>query len=230
MNMDVTTYILNEHGWFSLIVFDTDVILLFILASLLNFVVPLFYLLVGILILFRLLIGQDFKVTIKGYLKASLITILCSTALALSVLAIKAMNGAAIGIYALLLAVLFILYVLLTMILSVVRNFSEFGNTSLSVKISDITDGIKKQYNQSIHKNTSYTQNLIYNKQKKYSGEDTHRGRYHLDNGVNDFYDYEPYYSEQIQNERSETYEDLSQLADVETTLHSDDGVLDDLR
>ena len=116
------------------------------------------------------------------------------------------------------------------MILSVVRNFSEFGNTSLSVKISDITDGIKKQYNQSIHKNTSYTQNLIYNKQKKYSGEDTHRGRYHLDNGVNDFYDYEPYYSEQIQNERSETYEDLSQLADVETTLHSDDGVLDDLR
>lgn len=198
MNMDVAEYILSKHGWLNLIVFDVVVVLLFVVVSIVNWIVPMFYLLLAVLVAARLFIGQDFKAPLKGYLKASFIVMCCSTALSLSVLCVKAMNGATIGIYFLLIALLFIMYILLTLILSVVRNFSDFGNAKLSLDISGKLDAVRSNANHFSRKDTSYTNNLVYNKEKKMknSGGRSRGSRYSLDNGVEDFYEYydEPHY------------------------------------
>lgn len=189
MDMDVVKYVLNEHGWLNLIIFDVTAFMLYITVTALNWIVPLFYLVLGVLILVRFLVGKDFKDPLKGYFKVSLIIMGCSTALAVTVLAVKAMNGSVVGIYVLLMMTLLILYVLLNMLLNVLRNFSEFGNTAINVNFNDKLNSLRTGVSGVSQHKMMKTQTLQYNKRGNSSGAGTaQRDRYSLRNSVDDFY------------------------------------------
>lgn len=237
MNMDVVDYVFTEYGWIHLVVFDVLNVLLFLLVSLINITVPLFYLILGVLIIFRLCKGQGFREPLFGYLKVSVILLVCSTLLTLSILGARAMTGSAIAIYFMLCMCLLIFYILLNMLLSVVRNFTELGNTALNVNIENKINNIKHLGHNIRHKNFK-TQNLIYKKQTKI--EDRGRGmdRYNLEAGVEDFYDstyggfdeeFYDYDSQEEYKEGSVDYEeDTVDLTDLDKLENLDD-LTDDL-
>lgn len=188
MDMDVVDYVFSEYGWMHLIMFDVLSVMLFLLVSLINFVIPVFYLILGILIIYRLCRGQGFREPLFGYLKVSIILLVCSTLLTLSVLGARAMTGHAIAIYFMLCMCLLIFYVLTNMLLSVVRNLTEFGNTALNVSVENKLNNIKHLGHNIRHKNFR-TQNLIYKKPSRVDSDGASLDRYDLGAGVEDFYD-----------------------------------------
>lgn len=192
-DMDVVQYVLDEHGWLNLIVFDLLVVVLFLVVSVIGYAVPIFYLILGILICFRLCLGQGIKEPIKGYLKLSLIIMLCSTALTFTVLGVKAMDGSVIGLYFMLAMLLLITTVLWSLLSSVLFNFTELGNTAINVNISNRIHGFSDRSKKLLSKNKIMkTDRLLYRK----SGAVKHRNHYNRDdryslyNGVDDYYDY----------------------------------------
>ena len=244
LNMDVVSYIMDKHGWVHLVAFDVLVVLMFVVASLLNICVPVFYLLLGILILGRLLIGQGLREPLKGYLKASLITFTCSTMLTFLVLLARAMNGNVFSIYGMIIGCVFILYVMSTMILSVVRNITEFGNTAINVNVENKLRRFSETANGIKHR-TVRTGNLIYNRKGQHHSYRP-QGDYHkydLRTGVEDLYEEltgggneyntysQPYqtedYSETVETEQ--TVETLAPDDDaVETLTEINDTLVDD--
>ena len=166
-DMEITEYILDNHGWLNLIVFDVLAIMLFLLIGILNWSVPLFYLAVGIMIAFSLLTGREVKKPIKGYAKVSVVLLLSSTVLTLLVLGCKALNGSAFAMYLMLLGTVFLLYVLINMLLSVIRNVTELGDTRLSVDIKAIAAGGTGRMRSRLKTHTTKTNTLVYNKKTR---------------------------------------------------------------
>lgn len=221
MNMNVVGYVFTEYGWVHLIAFDVLNITLFLLVSMINFVIPLFYLILGVLIVYRLARGQGFKEPLMGYLKVSVILFVCSTLLTLAVLGARALTGHAIAIYFLLGMSLLVFYVLLNMLLSVVRNLTEFGNTALNVNVENKLNAIRHLGNNVRHKNFR-TQNLIYKKQQRIDNSYEKSNRYDLGASVEEFYDNMPqgYAVDEFEESADNVdYEDLTQLEELSDTV-----------
>lgn len=241
LNMDVVSYIMEQYGWPHLIAYDILVIFMFLTASILNICVPAFYLMLGILILARLLMGQGLKEPLKGYLKASLIVFICSTFLTLLVLLARALNGNVFALYLMLIGCFCILDVLFGMIKSVVCNLTEFGNTAINVTFANKMHRISERASGLSHR-TLRAGNLIYNRSGKVV-RSLHRNggdhRYDLRTGVEDLYEdimggpgnyYDDYDSHSYLDDSltEDSSPEAETLEEDEATVHEVDTLVDE--
>lgn len=141
-DMNVCDYMLYNNGMFHLIMFDCVALLLFLVCSAVDILVPAMYLLLCAILIVKLVTGNDLKVPVKGYLKCTFVIMLCSTFVCVGVIAVRKLNGSVIGIYAMLLILLCIVYFLFSIISAVILNVSDFGNTAINARISAKMDSI----------------------------------------------------------------------------------------
>lgn len=190
-DMNICAYILSKYGWLHLIMFDALVVFLFIVCTVVHFAVPLMYLLLGILLLLKMLTDSDIKVPIKGYLKCTIITMLCSTVLCAGIVLTNKFNSSVICIYFMIAVVILVATVLLTIMTSLITNIADFGNTAMNAKL----EGIQNTFNKYSAK--SATTNIITNGTNKVKGaaQDAKNqmsdlvSRYSTSRSVDDFYD-----------------------------------------
>lgn len=230
LKLDTVDYVMDEYGWFTLIVFDIAAILTFLVAEVINLCVPLFYMLFAALCIFRLFGGQGLKDAAKGYLKASIIVFVCGTALTLELIVAKAMGGHAITIYFIVVADLAILYVLANMIISVVKGWTDFGNQQINVTVKNKIQGFGS-LGKSLRHRSIRTSSLLYNRAGELSNRRKEFDRYGLDTSVEDYYDSMYYgndYSDDYDNEglftntraSESTQEIVDEIDDIDTFVN----------
>lgn len=191
-NLDICSYVLVKYGWFHLILLDALVILLFVICTILHFIVPLMYLLLGLLLVVKMVTNNDIKVPVRGYLKCTILAMLCSTVLCAGIVLTNKLHESVICIYFLIFVLLLVGTVLLTMLTSLITNIADFGDTSLKAKVEGMTNTFNNYRNaaRSTTTNvfTSGTRNFRKN-QNRESGIHSIVQRYNNNRSVDDFYD-----------------------------------------
>lgn len=192
VGMDIIEYVDSKHGWFNLVVFDVLVVVMFLTANIINWVIPLSYLLLVVLIAIKCFTRTGIKNALKGYVKTIILVSICSTMMTGGVIVARSFNGNVIAIYFLLLLMLGILFFVSTVAISVVKNFSEFGNDELTVK------GLANKFrftgfsrNRLQRNKTVRTNDLVYSNRGRRHYRDSmnrHYDRYALDARMDDVY------------------------------------------
>lgn len=227
-NLDICSYVLVEYGWFHLILFDALVILLFVICTVVHFAVPLMYLLLGILLVIKLVTNNDIKVPIKGYLKCTLLTMLCSTFLCAGIVLTNKLHNSVICIYFLIFVLIVIATILVTILTSLITNIADFGDTSLKAKV----DGISNSFNKYRNSARSTTTNIFTSAANRFKrnnephDDSLHRivNKYNNNRSVDDFYDDSVYdsYQEGPDYNRYDPEDDLSYLKEPKVTRSDD--------
>ena len=211
-HMDICSYILVEYGWLHLLLFDGIVILLFVICIVIHFVVPLMYLLLGVLLLAKMINNSDIKVPIKGYLKCTLIAMFCSTMLCAGVVLTNKLHGSVICIYFLLGILVLIGTVLLTMLTSLITNITDFGNTAINARVEGATNKFSN-YRYRANNTNIYTRNA---NRSKTPSHDLHNlvNKYSNSRSVDDFYDdsMSTNYDNYTSNVNLDDYDDLDDI------------------
>ena len=231
LKLDTVDYVMDKYGWFTLIIFDIATILTFLLAEVINLSVPLFYLLFGFLCVIRLFGGQGLKDAIKGYLKASFIIFLCGTALTFELLIAKAMGGNPISIYFIVAADVAILYVMLNMIISVIKGWTDFGNQQINVTVKNKISGFGS-FGRNIQHRSIRTGSLLYNNRGVREPHRKEYSKYGLDTSVEDYYDsmdyeYDNYRS--TDTDYSEVKETVSDIEDIDEYVNANSVNVDSI-
>lgn len=200
--LDVCSYVLDKYGWMHLILFDALVIFLFVVCTVVHFVVPVMYLLLGILLIIKILSNSDIKVPVKGYFKCTIITMLCSTLLCIGIVLTSKWNDSVLCLYFLTAIVLLTATVLTTILSSLIGNIADFGNTALNAKLESIQSTFNK------YSNRTATTTILTGSMNKIRGAAKNTraeisdlvSKYSNDRSVDDFYDDSPqaydYYSD----------------------------------
>ena len=135
---DLTSSVIQNHGWLALLVLDLDLLLLFVITYVIKLLVPTIYLaLIGIVIV-NVFIGKSSYKVVKGFLKVNALTIGAMTFIDAAIVLIAKLDGRLVGIFALLLCSLLTFYVLLSVIGAVLNRFTELGDSSINVKAASI--------------------------------------------------------------------------------------------
>lgn len=134
--MDIVEYIKNEYGWFYLVIFDILTLFMFLITNVMKILVSGMYVALAVVVLLRMGKTGEIKIPIKGYLKCTGLTMCCSVVLCLSVTLLRRWNYSVIIMYALLLILLLIMYVLTGIISALYSNFMDFGENAVSAKLA----------------------------------------------------------------------------------------------
>ena len=216
---------MHEYGWLHLILFDALVILLFIISSVVHFAVPLMYLLLGALIIVKLITNADIKVPLKGYLKCTIITMMCSTVVCAGIVLANKLNGSVICIYFMIAILILVATVLTTIMTSLITNLADFGNTAINAKAEGISEsfnrfGYKVQNTNILARNVQGRKQL---RNPQLQANDM-ASRYSSDRRVDDFYDdYRPGGSGYYSNEAP-----FDQMYEPEMLRETESGVVYD--
>lgn len=203
MNSDIAEFVGEEHGWFTLIIFDFMVICMYLFVNVIKVAIPILYLLLGIVILLRILQQQEVKVPLKGYAKVSALIFIDFTLFDVALVFIRKTNGSAICVYVMALVTLLCLWVIGSVLSAVLKNVMEFGNSAISAKLEGImhTTHLDSVVN-NVHLRSSNSDNVFENKNPELEEDDG--DPYSLDAPVDGYYDYDS----------DESVDDLSHLDD----------------
>lgn len=187
MSMQVVPYILKEYGWIHLIVFDVLVILMFVVTHLINLLVPTLYVALGVLTVYKLVRGEETKHTFRGYLKVMVLLFMCSTVYTVSIVLARKMNESIISLYFLLVVTIFVAWIVTSVLVSVVTNFSELGDATIRARL---TGPIGRVANAFQNFSVSNASTVVHNelRERKQGGEE-YRSVYDFRAGVDDVYD-----------------------------------------
>lgn len=136
MDMDVISYISEELGLFHLLIFDANLILMFVIVNLIKIIVPILYLLLGFMLIAKMYMSDDLRLPVKGFLKCNALMITVFTLFGVFIVVASNMNGSAFSIYITLLINLVTLFVLVTVATSVLTNITDLGNSTVNVNIA----------------------------------------------------------------------------------------------
>lgn len=188
MDTDIASYIGVNHGWFNLIIFDIDVVLMFIIVNVFKLIIPILYLLFGVILILRVLNQGDLKVPFKGYAKTSLVLFLSFTLFDLALVIIKQMNGSVWGFYVMLFVCLGIGYLISLVLITVFTNIMDFGNTKFNENFEKVfhVSGIQQTINNLRVSNMMKHENVNSN---AFTIDNDCLDSYQLDAPVDSFYD-----------------------------------------
>lgn len=141
MDLNPVSYVNAKYGWFHLIFFDILVVLMFLITNIIKILVPVMYILLGIMILVKLITFGDMKRPLRGYLITSLTLFALLTLYNFCIVVAKLMVGSPIAIYFLVAVCIFILVILISLLKSILKNVTDLGDNEILAKISGITDG-----------------------------------------------------------------------------------------
>lgn len=149
-NYSIVQYVIEKYGWFNAIIFDAVIILMFAVAWLVRILSAAFYVLLLIILLIRMFGDGRYFTVVKGFLKCSAV-IMTILLLQVSGVAVGSkLVGKVVGIYAVLGINVLSVYLLVILITSILFNFTEFGNTALTAKVTGITNSLQKFKNISV--------------------------------------------------------------------------------
>jgi len=140
MDLDIVDYIGYRGGWLNLVVADILVVMLFLIAWVVQSLMPVLYLLLCLTLVLKMLAQADGKVPLKGFAKCAVIMMVCYTCLALGLVITERANGSIVCIYFMLFVCLLISYVLATVIGSVLGNWADVGDAALNVNLKNVLD------------------------------------------------------------------------------------------
>lgn len=207
MNSDIADYIGEEHGWFTLVVFDFMVICMYLFVNIIKVVIPILYLLLGAVILLRILQQQEVKVPLKGYAKVSLLIFLDFTLFDVSLVFVRKINGSAICVFLMAFIVLLCLYLIIKVLSAVLSNVMEFGDSTITSKVEGIMHTTHlDNFMNNFHMHTDKTENVFEYKDHDELDEDD-LDPYGLDAPIDDSYN-------DAGSELDEPIEDLSSIGD----------------
>lgn len=224
MEMQVVPYMMEEYGWLHLVVFDVLVILMFVNIHVIHFAVPLLYLLLGILIVFKIIRLGDVKSVFKGYLKTSFLIFMCSVVFTVSIVLARKINGSIFSLYFLLLMMLLITFVVVTVITSILFNFSNLGNDTINARLKAPFEHVKNVVQHTrFNSSKTYVNPGVLQTQKKLPNHSI----YDFDSSVDDLYDNNTSYHSLDGDEKFDEVESLMETDSSEDTF-SDVSDLDD--
>ena len=187
-DMNICSYVLHQYGWLHLILFDSLVIFLFIISVIIHVAVPLMYLLIGVVVLFKIVKNDDVKVPLKGYIKCALITMMCSTLVSLGVVLTCKLHSSVVCLYFLLFILLFVAMILLTMLFSLITNLADFGNTAINAKITSTANSLNS-YRQKVTTANIFSKEHRASTIPRSQTESAIINKYSNDRSVDDYYD-----------------------------------------
>lgn len=141
-DLNVIDYIAHTKGWFTLIIFDVLIVILFVVVYVVQYLVYLVYVLLCIALLLKLLSHGDLKIPLKGFFKCFFIIMASYTLLTLAFAISNKFNGSAFCIYGVLLATVFVCYLLFVVISALIANWADVGNSAINVKVAGLTGGL----------------------------------------------------------------------------------------
>lgn len=191
-NLNVVDYVQNTFSWPSLLAFDIMVILLFLVVSIINLVIPCMYLLLCILIILKLFFGKPLITAFRGFAKSNVILFILSVLFNVSLNLMRKLDGSQIVVWILLAVCLIVLYFICLVITSIFSNLSDFGYQKMNAKLDNLDNKM------------GLTQNLQSIK-ASFRKEESYNGNWYEDE--NDDSDYESGFNAYKQTTNHEVYD-----------------------
>lgn len=192
LDMDIVNYVGNDLGWFFLVIFDIDVVLMYLVVFILKLLVSVLYVALATLLVVKLFTQNDLKAPITGYLKCNVIVFALFTILSLCLVGVSKLNGSPLALLLTLLVLALITYVLAVLLSSLVKGFATLGNETINAKITGLAKHLPfgRGMQQNMQVNTT---NVNYGQRNSYSdfsqGERSVFDSYRIDSDIDDFAD-----------------------------------------
>ena len=192
LDMDIVNYVGNDLGWFFLVIFDIDVVLMYLVVFILKLLVSVLYVALATLLVVKLFTQNDLKAPITGYLKCNVIVFALFTILSLCLVGVSKLNGSPLALLLTLLVLALITYVLAVLLSSLVKGFATLGNETINAKIIGLAKHLPfgRGMQQNMQVNTT---NVNYGQRNSYSdfsqGERSVFDSYRIDSDIDDFAD-----------------------------------------
>lgn len=175
-NLDVVNYIFDVYGWFNLIVFAIALLATSMCVTICKLLIPLLYVALGIILIFRFAFNNALSPVIKGYSKCCAIVFLCYTLNCLMLSALSKFTGSVWCIWVQLVFSVLLLDTLLRLCFAIVTNLNELGDSRMSVvpptviqKLGDLTiNGTITNLRYARHRGAQYTKRAMANKYDKF--------------------------------------------------------------
>ena len=193
LDMDIVNYVGNDLGWFFLIIFDIDVVLMYLVVFILKLLVSVLYVALATLLVVKLFTQNDLKAPITGYLKCNVIVFALFTVLSLCIVGVSKLNGSPIALFVTLLVLVLVTYVLVVLLNSLIKGFATLGNETVNAKITGLAQHLPfgRGMQQNMQVNTT---NVNYGQRNSYSNfNQDERGvfdSYRIDNDIDDLDDF----------------------------------------
>ena len=192
LDMDIVNYVGNDLGWFFLVIFDIDVVLMYLVVFILKLLVSVLYVALATLLVVKLFTQNDLKAPITGYLKCNVIVFALFTILSLCLVGVSKLNGSPLALLLTLLVLALVTYVLAVLLSSLVKGFATLGNETINAKITGLAKHLPfgRGMQQNMQVNTT---NVNYGQRNSYSdfsqGERSVFDSYRIDSDIDDFAD-----------------------------------------
>lgn len=141
LDLDIVEYVGDTGGWFNLIILSILLVLLFLIAYIVQLLVPVMYVLLCLAIVVKLIMQGDAKSPVKGFAKCTGLIMAGFTLFAAGISITEKLNGSAIGLYVMLFICLLLIYTLFVVITSLTGNLADLGNETVMAKF--MPDGFK---------------------------------------------------------------------------------------
>lgn len=145
-NLDAVNYIFQVYGWFMVILFGAAALSTGLFIIICKLLVPVLYLMLGLIFIFRFVTDNDIRPVMKGYGKCCGIVLLCYS---LNCLLLCALPKLHLGAWSILLQLIIssvLLETLLRLCFAILSNINEMGNSRMSMvapaaiqKLGDLT-------------------------------------------------------------------------------------------
>lgn len=129
---DVVNVLAVNNGLFGLIVVTLIAILSVAFIFILNYLVPILYVCLGGILIFKLVNAEQSIGVVKGYFKTTAVTVFLYFLYALGLQLVRISGYNWFGFLGCLLVTILCIYILFFVLLSIVQDFSELGNNSLA--------------------------------------------------------------------------------------------------
>lgn len=131
-------YVLQNHGWFNLIIFAIIIVGAFCFTNLTNVMLPVIYMSFMFLMIFKFANYKDIKPLAKGFVKMFGIMFLDYSIFVAAFCLIGKFKGNVIGLWMALAVTLLCLWLLGLLMMSLFTEFTNLGNTAVTVKVSNL--------------------------------------------------------------------------------------------
>lgn len=218
-NMDIVNYITVNYDWFNLIIFGITQGLNYLFILLITYTVPVLYIALAILLLVRFFIGSKLLPVTKGYIKSSFIIFASYSLYNLLLKGVGYVNDDVSKLWILLGGSGLLLFILTSVILSVVLNFTELGNSRIDATVSNLVNKLGMNHITDMLKIT--TSSILRREASSgYTSEYRQRfNRYNHTQGVDDSLDDSYYVDNVVRGVKSEpiTYRQREEYIDEDS-------------
>lgn len=142
-NLNLGAYVLQKYNWFNLLIFTGFIVNSYVFMNLINFAIPVIYVLLALVLSIRFYFGSGLSPALKGSGKSSFIIFMCYTTYSFILTLAYKFNDSFLSIWLLFVVGLLLLVLAGTVCACVILNPLEIGNSKINAAITKIADKLK---------------------------------------------------------------------------------------